>query len=200
MEASIPIKLRSYRAFKHPWVGQPTASPDIVSETVSLDNYTMTVVHVSWNGDTRATEWKFYEVDHNGKTSTLGSTKRKGFETRFEHKGFSGRVSAEAFDADGHSLGKSRVVDTPAPLSRTESVHPPETFTEAEQEHEAPSVDSVFRIWNMTFLIGLGCGIGITALLWAGMQVYMRGSHRKLRNDHNAKYMPLKELDEAIED
>ena len=74
MEARIPIKLRSYRAFKHPWVGKPERPPDIYSEIVSAENSTLTVIYVSWNGDTQTVTWNFSQMDEGGNVKQLGST------------------------------------------------------------------------------------------------------------------------------
>ena len=124
MEARIPIKLRSYRAFKHPWVGSPRKLPDIHTETVFVEDGIITIIHVSWNGDTRTVEWEFTEIDKDGNVQQLGSIKRQGFETRFEYQAFAGRVFAEAFDANGISLVKSEVATTtrPSPLREGDSL------------------------------------------------------------------------------
>ena len=202
MEASIPIKLRSYRAFKYPWVGSPSAPPDIYSDTITVDDDILTVIYVSWNGDTRTNCWEFHTVDDGGKIQRLGSQQREGFETRFEHNGFAGRVLAKAFDAEGNGLGQSVVCTTPEPLDRTKAGSQNGHFAEAEMEHasSSSSVDPAFHIWDRTFLFGLACGTAVIALLWAGMSLYKNRWTGSVHKRQHTKYMPLKELDETIDD
>lgn len=204
MEAKIPIKLRSYRAFKHPWTGSPSTPPIIHTEAIKLENGVITVIHVSWNGDTRTVKWEFNEIDGKGNAKKLGSTERQGFETRFEYKTFVNRVFAEAFDVSGRSLGKSEVATTRklSPLNEGSSAEI--DIPESEQEHEPSPQDghggsasasgpSGFWKSSNTFVIGLVCGAVVTASAWICMQVYKKYGDRILRKEQDAKYMPLQQ-------
>lgn len=202
MEARIPIKLRSYRAFKHPWVGSPSRPPDIHTGTVSFEDDLITVIHVSWNGDTRTSKWNFYEIDEEGNVKQLGETKRQGFETRFEHKTFAKRVYAEAFDPHGNILAKSEVATTPRPSLLTND----DIIPEGEQEHApllqegqvydqtSASGHSTLGDQSKTFAVGLASGVVIVALAWAVYRFYNKRWGRHPRKGQEAHYMPLQEV------
>ena len=200
MEAKIPIKLRSYRAFKHPWDGYPKQPPDIYSEAISLDNNVVTAAYVSWNGDTRTVKWQFSEIDEHGDAHVLGSTKRSGFETRFESNSFAQRVFAEAIDDKGNRLGKSEVAMT-APLpSLDQGDGSPGGMPPAEAEHSAASKDDekhaetaslIDRPAN-TFVIGIACGSAICAMVWATLRLRGRAG-TLLWHGRETKYMPLQQ-------
>lgn len=197
MEAKIPIKLRSYRAFKHTWVGTPSRPPDITSESVVVDDEFLTVVHVSWNGDTRTAKWKFSEVRDGGVVHELGTVRRKQFETRFEHNHFAKRVIAVAIDDNGVQIGKSRVVETVQTNLLTDPTYFPDSGTEFEQEMAFDDDDLLGGIeepLTFQFLIGLACGCVLSALLWVGLRQFRRRDDRRRPSRDEAKYMPLQEV------
>jgi hypothetical protein len=82
---------------------------------VVLNESIATVVHVSWNGDTRTVGWRFSKIDHEGNVQLLGSVERQGFETRFEYEEFAHQVFVEAIDVNGDTIGKSEVATTSRP-------------------------------------------------------------------------------------
>lgn len=72
----------SYRAFKAPWVGKPTAPPDVFA---CKNNATSEVdVYMSWNGATEHKTWTVYAGSRN-ETSALhqvATIGKEGFETK----------------------------------------------------------------------------------------------------------------------
>ncbi|KAK5174048.1 uncharacterized protein LTR77_001128 [Saxophila tyrrhenica] len=207
MEARIPIKLRSYRAFKHPWVGSPSRPPDVHAEAVAVDDHLVTVIHVSWNGDTRTRKWEFSEVDEGGDVKHLGSVRRQGFETSFEYKALARRVFAEAFDGDGTSLGKSGVTTTvrssplidggsDSQISEEGYAAPPEKGVDQDEEPQpSRSWPSDFQQAGTTFIVGAVCGIAAAALGWTAVRVYQRRWDRVVQRGSDAKYRPLQDDD-----
>ncbi|CAI7670204.1 unnamed protein product [Penicillium pancosmium] len=114
---SYPNKnVQSYRGFKANWTALPSEEPAVLALKYGEKDV---VVWVSWNGDTETKIWKFYLIDkESGEYHFLGSSRRSGFETRFETIAsarafrFHGEllVVAEALDLNGNSLRKSRPV------------------------------------------------------------------------------------------
>ena len=203
MEARVPIKLRSYRAFKHPWVGSPKSRPDIHAEILSVEKDTITVIHVSWNGDTRTVTWEFNEVDEEGQVQPFGSARRQGFETRFEYLRFAGKVFTEAFDADGVSLGKSEVAIKHRLSPLNEGGSSAGSVPEAEKEHEPVLQDvqahheanptSPSGVSSDIFVVGLACGVAIAALTFFCKQLYKKHRGDIWREKQDTKYLPLQQ-------
>ncbi|KAJ6005755.1 hypothetical protein N7451_003699 [Penicillium sp. IBT 35674x] len=66
--------MQTYRAYRYPWVGQPSTKPDVVACPSS--NGDKSTVYVSWNGATDVQSWKI----HSG-SKVKSSAVRNGFET-----------------------------------------------------------------------------------------------------------------------
>jgi hypothetical protein len=117
MEAA--FKLRSagtYRGYKFPWVGQPSAPPDIKSFTHQSDNVRNTTVYVSWNGATEVKTWNVYGTNSSDDDVRLiTSAKRQGFETMLTFDGYAETIYVEAVDLRGNFLGRSGTFKTIAP-------------------------------------------------------------------------------------
>lgn len=111
----ISDRLSTYRAYKFPFVGRPSAPPVLVSAIQDTD----TVFHVSWNGATDVHEWRF--LRHSGSVTgesvtreatdarEVSTARKADFETVHMARGYFGYVSVEALDVDGNVLGKSDV-------------------------------------------------------------------------------------------
>ncbi|KGB75345.1 hypothetical protein I307_04467 [Cryptococcus deuterogattii 99/473] len=107
--------VQSYRGFRYNWTGTSFEEPAIVALKGQGDDKPVNI-YVSWNGDTRATAWRFYaERDSglNGKFD-LGEVTRVGFETHLEVKNLADdegvHYYAEAVDAEGIILASSKTV------------------------------------------------------------------------------------------
>jgi len=90
----------TYRAFRFPWVGHPAAKPDLVVDKGKA--------YVSWNGATQVASWRL--VDGSGKK--LADAKKHDFETTLSVPKGTSSVAAEALDASGTVLGRSKTVST----------------------------------------------------------------------------------------
>ena len=107
----------SYRAFKEPWIGNPTSIPDVYAYAWGCT--WRSVIYVSWNG---ATEVRSYRVLGANDDERLAEFKevafeaKTGFETRLQADRFVEYVLVEALDCDGRLLGRSDVVRTYVPM------------------------------------------------------------------------------------
>jgi hypothetical protein len=116
--------VKSYRAFKSPWVGKPKASPDIKVTGSWFHNSVK--VFVSWNGATEVETWRFDvgervvslaggELDVDAaylklipKTAfkaSFGLALGKGKKNRYKY------VRVAALDTNGDILGRTAVVE-----------------------------------------------------------------------------------------
>jgi hypothetical protein len=101
--------VKSYRAFKSPWVGNPTAPPDIA---VKDDK-----VFVSWNGATEVATWQLESSESFDAADiefvTYEELPKDGFETAFVFDGIEDHfVQAVALDAGGTVLGTTKIIDS----------------------------------------------------------------------------------------
>lgn len=79
MKAKLPPKKNTYRSYKAPWTGRPSAPPDVVSQ---VKPNSKTEVYVSWNGATDVESWDIYSADASGEAlKLLKSVAKAGFET-----------------------------------------------------------------------------------------------------------------------
>lgn len=170
MEAQLQVNLVSYRAFKHPWFGLPTRPPDIRSSSVHVDGIPVTIIYVSWNGDTQTAVWEFYGVNGNGTTYTLGRVSRRGFESKYEYRGFAARVFAEARSANGSGIGRSGIFETHITSSLAELEG--EAMGEKEVDGGRDDTDEgqiIVSGWShaLEFVAGFTCGCLLFAILCA---------------------------------
>ncbi|KAI0137058.1 ASST-domain-containing protein [Xylariales sp. AK1849] len=102
---------QNYRAFRGNWTGVSPERPAVVVETNKGGNMS---VWVSWNGDTRTTDWRLSWNDTSSSDEKLSSSqvRRAGFETKFDLPGGSSFNSlyVEALDAKGNVLERSRLI------------------------------------------------------------------------------------------
>lgn len=111
----------SYRGFVSNWTGTPTEAPALVALRGSPNRVEL---HVSWNGDTEATAWKFFFADSTGtkqKRSLLGEVQRHSFETVFSWDSPhvltpSSKFFAQAVGRDGALLSQTTAVGASADI------------------------------------------------------------------------------------
>lgn len=112
MEARfVSDRFSSYRSYKYPFVGRPTAPPDLKSFVYGTDiDNTNTIIYISWNGATEVAAYRFFaKSDETRASISIGTVERTGFETMFVAEGYMDWVSAEALDVQGNILGKTGV-------------------------------------------------------------------------------------------
>jgi Arylsulfotransferase (ASST) len=103
--ASFPLGVGTYRAFRFPWVGKPQTRPSIaVSAGTSGDMK----VYASWNGATQVARWRVLGGSTVHHMSSLGVTARRtAFETSIRVTSGSRFFAVQALDAQGRVLGTS---------------------------------------------------------------------------------------------
>jgi hypothetical protein len=95
----------TYRAYRHPWTGQPTDRPVVATE--DGENGSLTV-YVSWNGATEVDGWQVLEGSRTEGFDPLESASREGFETVISVDTEQPQVIVRAKDAAGRTLATSR--------------------------------------------------------------------------------------------
>jgi Arylsulfotransferase (ASST) len=85
----------SYRAFRMPWIGEPTEPP-----ALAVDDGT---AYVSWNGATEVAAWRFLAGADAASAKVVATTPRTGFETSAPVPD-EPYVAVQALDADGRVL------------------------------------------------------------------------------------------------
>jgi Arylsulfotransferase (ASST) len=97
----------SYRAFRFPWVGQPSENPAVVAETGPDGKVT---VYSSWNGATEVASWQVLAGPNPERLKSVGSAPKDGFETAITVHTAEPYVGVQAKDRSGRVLGISKVV------------------------------------------------------------------------------------------
>ena len=98
------LGLGSYRSYRFPWRGRPVTPPDLAVVDGSA--------YVSWNGATDVTSWRVLAGPDAARLEPVGEVPRAGFETTVAPETGARMVRAEALDADGRVIGRSRTVRT----------------------------------------------------------------------------------------
>ncbi|KUL82887.1 hypothetical protein ZTR_09008 [Talaromyces verruculosus] len=100
----------SYRLTRYPWIGKPLTSPDIVVEGDQ--------VYVSWNGATEISTWVLESAEYSSSLNerhqqVMHSQPKDGFETiiKIPEDNTYSKIRVRALDADGATLGSTRVVE-----------------------------------------------------------------------------------------
>jgi arylsulfotransferase ASST len=95
----------TYRAYRAPWVGTPSARPSIAATSRGRN------VYASWNGATEVARWEVLAGASESTLAPAGSAARSGFETRIRTAG-GAFVAVRALDAAGNVLGTSRAISS----------------------------------------------------------------------------------------
>jgi Arylsulfotransferase (ASST) len=96
----------SYRAYRFQWVGRPRDRPALVVEKRGG----RTTAFVSWNGATQVTRWRIRGGPTRTKRANSAEAARTGFETEVTLPKATRFAAAQALDAGGRVLGRSKTV------------------------------------------------------------------------------------------
>ncbi|KAF7188537.1 hypothetical protein HII31_10199 [Pseudocercospora fuligena] len=145
MEARLQSsRMSTYRAYKYPFVGNPTDLPVMKVVPIAYDQEVASTFYVSWNGATEVAQWVFYGSidDRNTTYEKLATVKKNGFETSWVTHGTFSYAYAEALNQSGHVLNTSATVkvDT-VDQTRYQVVYPGAAAVEGNHEAEE-STDS----------------------------------------------------------
>lgn len=116
-DAHLPYPMIFYRAYRHPWSGQPAAPPSIVATKNNTGEEV--IVHASWNGATDVASWRILTASSPQSLQSQQTVPSSGFETtaivpkKYEHSAY---AQAQALSASGQVLGTSTAVKV-APYS-----------------------------------------------------------------------------------
>lgn len=99
----------NYRAFRNPWVGEPTTKPAVAA----VRHTSGATVYASWNGSTETAAWRVSAGDSASALAPVKTVAATGFETTISIAGRPRFVSATALNAARRPIGTSRVVRVP---------------------------------------------------------------------------------------
>jgi arylsulfotransferase ASST len=103
--------INSYRAYRFPWSGQPSAPPAIA---VARGPHGALKVYSSWNGATGVARWRVLTGPARDRLRASGQATSSGFETGQRIGGDPRYIAVEALNAQGHVLARSGVLTRPA--------------------------------------------------------------------------------------
>ncbi len=109
-DASLPEDDGSYRVYRAPWSATPKTQPIAVASRTDASNVS---VYASWNGATEIARWRVLAGDSPQSLEPLVSTRKRGFETRFDLATPATTFAVRALDADGRTLATSAPVSAP---------------------------------------------------------------------------------------
>ncbi len=104
LTGSLPLGIRSYRAFRFHWRAQPTKPPALA---VAPQSDGTVKVYASWNGATRVAAWRVLAGPRPGALHPVSRERRTGFETALTLHQQPRDVAVQALDAAGEVLGTS---------------------------------------------------------------------------------------------
>ena len=96
----------SYRGFSQNWVGRPTTRPAAAARHRSGG----ATVYASWNGATEVHSWTVLAGRSSSHLTSVGSGRKRGFETAISVSHRGPWFAVEARDGKGHVLGRSKTV------------------------------------------------------------------------------------------
>ena len=101
---SLPLGIRSYRAYRFPWSGQPLTRPALA---LAPQGNASLKVYASWNGATDVASWRVLAGPHPAALRPVAGARRTGFETviSVRHPGL--YLAVQALNAAGKVLRSS---------------------------------------------------------------------------------------------
>jgi hypothetical protein len=104
--AFLSLGYESYRAYRLPWVGRPLTRPRVAAAD---EPGAGTDAYMSWNGATEVATWELFAGRSASSLRSVGTSPRRGFETRITAPGTPRFVQVRARDAAGTVLSTSAV-------------------------------------------------------------------------------------------
>jgi hypothetical protein len=104
--ASLPLGVYSYRAYRFAWRGQPTTRPSVA---ISNQSGGEVKVYASWNGATNVAAWRVEGGSSPRALHSLGQSRRTGFETTLTLHSPGRYLVVQALNAGGKVLAASQV-------------------------------------------------------------------------------------------
>lgn len=107
--ASYPENVQAYRVVRSEWTGAPRTDPCIYVSSSPENNTVETFI--SWNGDSRVTEWRVYASQDNTTASNAMQFDKAGFETRYSFQ-MDWPKGAESMYVWAEGMGGDQVLGT----------------------------------------------------------------------------------------
>ncbi len=99
---------QSYRAYRFPWTGTPTAPPAIAASAPASNGPVN--VYASWNGATEVASWRVLAGPSPAQLTPVASAPKSGFETTLATPGPAAYVAAQALNSAGTVIGTSPAI------------------------------------------------------------------------------------------
>jgi hypothetical protein len=106
-DGQVPAGYDTYRAYRSPWVGEPTTDPTAEAQSTGGGNVTVNAI---WNGATEVDRWLVLAGSHQWNLSPVGSADWNGLDTAIAAHTRSPYVEVVALDDHGHAIGRSQSV------------------------------------------------------------------------------------------
>ena len=113
-DAHFKAPIRSYRAFRFNWTGQPRTVPAV---TASANPDGSTEIYTSWNGATAVAVWRVLTGSAAHSLRPVATVPKAGFETDFRVRTSARYLAVQALDVSGRTLATSHTIKVPKPLS-----------------------------------------------------------------------------------
>jgi hypothetical protein len=104
------LGVKSYRAYRFPWVAQPVSPPALAVSPASGGGVTL---YASWNGATQVAVWRVLGGTGAGTLKWVARAVRTGFETTIKLTTSHPYLEVQALNSSGLVLGTSRVAPGP---------------------------------------------------------------------------------------
>lgn len=106
-DGQAPAGYDTYRAYRSPWVGEPTTDPTAEATGTGGGNVTVNAI---WNGATEVDHWVVLAGSHQWDLRPVGSADWNGLDTTIDAHTHSPYVEVVAVDDHGHTIGRSQAV------------------------------------------------------------------------------------------
>lgn len=146
MDAALePEWLGSYRNYKFEFVGHPRDPIAVIAEAEDENGVVTTTVHVSWNGATECVGWRVFgqdDVASDSPKQIITSTRKVGFETRIDIKGYPLYVIVEGVDKSDNVIGTSKLIQTKSPADTRKDRQHSRKLQQSDQQLQPPKFGS----------------------------------------------------------
>ena len=114
-DAHFNAPIRSYRAFRFSWTGQPLTVPAVAASSNADGS---TEIYASWNGATAVVAWRVLAGSARHSLRPIGTVPKGGFETDFSVRTTARYVAVQALDVSGRPLATSHTIKVPKPAPK----------------------------------------------------------------------------------
>jgi len=105
-DAHLPLDMPSYRAYRHPWHGEPLTPPSVAANLNNTGEET--IVHMSWNGASDVASWRVLAGGSESSLKPQVTVPSSGFESEAILTRKYAYVQAQALSSSGQVLKTSK--------------------------------------------------------------------------------------------